>query len=740
MKRIVLILALLACPSLLWAQSYTPTVGISVKATGGRDVVVPARYADADGILLPFGYATTPGGTCTVGIPAIGTTFYECDFENATGAFGGHAATSVFDRFGVPWVILDTAATSTPGDKWDICYSTVKCISEDDRFVVLDTDGNADVRWFTDPDGAGGVTVGDRVAGYSFGTIGTSPSGEFRWMRGVHYNKLLYKEGNNYYVMKVEPGVIRWCTVLSPDALSDTCSATSETAYHVNPFGSHSIGGNEGDINATNLLPIYRSGPNRLDVYNVVAKTNVSMASVPSGSFDHAQISPDGAFMGAQIDQVADCNGTWCWFAWNAATGAIQNSGNPLGSTGHSGFGIKSDGTNVRVLTANFFGTNPCPDAARRDSQGTVPWTSTNENNANWTNLLCHASASSNDDEHFSIGQSYPSPLHYGIIFDENDETGVTNTLSSGALSTNWDTAWKYLLNEILWCDFNNPSGDPDDAPECVRLAHYRTFNDGRDCNPCVNLSATGQYILIRSHLNGLLSTRYIVRLGPLFTAGTVPTLTSVAPTSGAQGATVGVTLTGTNLGGASPSVSVSGSGVTVQNLNTGGAPTSWTADFVIAAGAAIGGRCVTVTTVDGTSGCQTFTVNAAVSAPTLSSISPTEGWHGAQITVVFTGTGLNAASPVLNSSCGGVTFPSHVVDSATQITAQVLIAAFSGAGGSTCNFSVTNVNGTSETRTFTVRYPGPVGSPRPIVPTRHLPQRRAYKVFRGQHSTGKIT
>lgn len=90
--------------------------------------------------------------------------------------------------------------------------------------------------------------------------------------------------------------------------------------------------------------------------------------------------------------------------------------------------------------------------------------------------------------------------------------------------------------------------------------------------------------------------------------------------------------------------------------------------------------------------------------SPTLSSISPASGWRGAQIAVVFTGTNLDGASPQLNSTCGDVTFPSFVVNSATQITAQVLIAP--GASGLTCNFSVTTANGTSETREFTVNAP----------------------------------
>lgn len=88
------------------------------------------------------------------------------------------------------------------------------------------------------------------------------------------------------------------------------------------------------------------------------------------------------------------------------------------------------------------------------------------------------------------------------------------------------------------------------------------------------------------------------------------PTLTSIGPTSGVQGNTVSVTLTGTNfVSGAT--VAVSGSNVTVSNVTVVSA-TSITADFVIASTAAAGARNVTVTTSGGTSGAQTFTINAS--------------------------------------------------------------------------------------------------------------------------------
>ena len=90
--------------------------------------------------------------------------------------------------------------------------------------------------------------------------------------------------------------------------------------------------------------------------------------------------------------------------------------------------------------------------------------------------------------------------------------------------------------------------------------------------------------------------------------APATPTLTSISPTSGTQGTTPAVTLTGTNLTGAT-AVNVSASGVTCAITGTPTA-TSVSANCVISRGAALGGRNVSVTTPGGTSNTVTFTVN----------------------------------------------------------------------------------------------------------------------------------
>ena len=94
--------------------------------------------------------------------------------------------------------------------------------------------------------------------------------------------------------------------------------------------------------------------------------------------------------------------------------------------------------------------------------------------------------------------------------------------------------------------------------------------------------------------------------------SGPTPTLTSIAPTSATRppigSRVVGVTLTGTNLTGAT-AVNVSGTGMTCAITGTPTA-TTVTANCTITSTATLGAHTVSVTTPGGTSNNVTFTVN----------------------------------------------------------------------------------------------------------------------------------
>ncbi len=176
------------------------------------------------------------------------------------------------------------------------------------------------------------------------------------------------------------------------------------------------------------------------------------------------------------------------------------------------------------------------------------------------------------------------------------------------------------------------------------------------------------------------------------------PTLTSISPNSGSVGATVTVTLTGSNLSGAT-SINA-GPGITVNGINVASA-TQITANFAIAANASSGAQNVTVTTPAGTSNAVPFTINPPA-APTLNSINPNTGQLGATVTVTLTGSNLSGATAI--NAGPGVTINGINVASATQITANFAIAASAATGAQ--NVTVTTPAGTSNAVPFTINPP----------------------------------
>ena len=146
------------------------------------------------------------------------------------------------------------------------------------------------------------------------------------------------------------------------------------------------------------------------------------------------------------------------------------------------------------------------------------------------------------------------------------------------------------------------------------------------------------------------------------------PVLASIAPVSGVQGASVPVTLTGSNFSPGA-TIAIGGAGVSVANV-TVVSSARITATLVIAPTAATGSHSVTVTTSGGTSAAQSFTVNAAPAPkPTLSSLAPNAARRGATVTVTLTG--MNFTSPATVKVSGSEVAVSKVaVVSPTAITA----------------------------------------------------------------------
>jgi YD repeat-containing protein len=125
------------------------------------------------------------------------------------------------------------------------------------------------------------------------------------------------------------------------------------------------------------------------------------------------------------------------------------------------------------------------------------------------------------------------------------------------------------------------------------------------------------------------------------------PTITAFTPNTGNAGASVNVSLTGTNLTGAS--LATTNPGILVRNVVT--TPTTVTATFQIAFSAAAGPATVTVTTTTG-SATTSFSVNA--SAPVLSTLSPTSGPVTRLVTI--TGNGFSTTAGLNQIRFNGVT------------------------------------------------------------------------------------
>jgi hypothetical protein len=181
-------------------------------------------------------------------------------------------------------------------------------------------------------------------------------------------------------------------------------------------------------------------------------------------------------------------------------------------------------------------------------------------------------------------------------------------------------------------------------------------------------------------------------------TAAAPPVLNSVAPNSGAPGANVAVTLTGSNFEPGA-TVAVSASGVSATNVTVGSA-TQITATFVVAATATTGVHNVTVTTSAGTSAPRSFTV-LTPPKPTLTSLAPNAAARGATVNVTLTGTNFTAPASAAVSG-GAITVSNVVVVSSTTITATFHVSPT--APRRSRNTTVTTAAGTSNPVPFTVQ------------------------------------
>ncbi|MGO4649772.1 beta strand repeat-containing protein, partial [Nocardia sp. 2YAB30] len=169
---------------------------------------------------------------------------------------------------------------------------------------------------------------------------------------------------------------------------------------------------------------------------------------------------------------------------------------------------------------------------------------------------------------------------------------------------------------------------------------------------------------------------------GVAYTYVSVPTLTTLVPSSGPVAGGTTVVVTGTGLTGAT-AVTFGGTPATSFTVNSA-------TQITAVAPAGTGTVQVTVTTAGGTSNGLAYTY---ISVPTLITDVPNVGPVSGGTTVVLTGTGLTGATAV---TFGGTPATSFTVNSATQITA------VAPAGTGNVQITVTTVGGVSNGVTYT--------------------------------------
>jgi prepilin-type N-terminal cleavage/methylation domain-containing protein len=175
----------------------------------------------------------------------------------------------------------------------------------------------------------------------------------------------------------------------------------------------------------------------------------------------------------------------------------------------------------------------------------------------------------------------------------------------------------------------------------------------------------------------------------------TAPKVTSVSDSLMVAGMTQASTVTGTGFNtvglvatASNGTVSI-GSPVTATSVPLSIKPTSTGTDTV------------TLYNTDGSSATYTFTVNAA---PTLSTLSPSSVTHSTLTTFTLTGTGFQAGATVAVTYQGTAKAVSNVtVSSATQITFKFTPSASPTSGTATIVVTVTNPDGGTVSKTFTV-------------------------------------
>ena len=296
------------------------------------------------------------------------------------------------------------------------------------------------------------------------------------------------------------------------------------------------------------------------------------------------------------------------------------------------GSGPTSGGTVVTIIGTNFtqtttsvlFGANPgvsftyiSPTQITVTSPPGVAGPAVNVTTTNGTGSTAYGSG-------FVY---YTTPVPSGLSPAQGPTTGFTTVNISGSGFTS-----------VTGVDFGGTA------------ASSFTINSDTSITASTPVHTAGATTAHLTYGGGTVSAGTFTFIGP-------PTFTTMTPTAGSTVGGSTVTITGTNLQGASVTVG----GVPGTNVIVASDGSSLT--FVTPAGTA-GATAVTVGAIGGSVSAGNYTY---VAPPVISGLAPTSGLAAGGASVVITGTGFTGATAV---QFGGTAAASFVVNSDTQITA----------------------------------------------------------------------
>ncbi len=224
----------------------------------------------------------------------------------------------------------------------------------------------------------------------------------------------------------------------------------------------------------------------------------------------------------------------------------------------------------------------------------------------------------------------------------------------------------------------NNDEYQPD--PPLGPVSSVATFSD--------ESITSGGIFAVNTDIKSGISTGYINTAANIADSSVVPAIGLVSPVSGFQGATMTVTITGSNTNfTAASTIAFSGGGITVNSTSTLSA-TSITANITINPAATLSFRDVTVTTnlgggsTETAKGTGSFQVEAPPPSATLTGATPATGAEGQTLNIQISAISSHFVGGTSTASFGaGVTVNSLNVTNSTTATANVTIDPAAGIG-----------------------------------------------------------